>query len=114
MDKSKLKEIADSVFKRYPKIDKVFATSDGQAFFDNAHAKNHAVPNKKHKELKVEEFLRNGGTSENAKTLIAEINAAETVDAVTAILEAETAGENRKSVIEAANKRVEKLKTKTQ
>ncbi len=58
MDKSELKKIGDSVFKRYPNVDKVFVTSDGQAFFEEAHAKNHAAPNKKHKELEVETLRR--------------------------------------------------------
>jgi len=58
MDKSELKKVADSVFERYPNVDKVFVTSDGQAFFEEAHAKNHAAPNKKHKELEIETFRR--------------------------------------------------------
>ncbi|GHV40440.1 hypothetical protein FACS1894179_06980 [Bacteroidia bacterium] len=56
MDKSELKKVADSVFERYPNVDKVFVTSDGQAFFEEAHAKNHAAQNKKHKELEIETF----------------------------------------------------------
>jgi hypothetical protein len=114
MDKSKLKETADSVFKRYPGVNKVYVTSDGQAFFDEVHAKNHAAPQKKRGELEVEKFLRDEGGKEapkSAKDLIAEINKAEMVEAITAILEAEGAGDNRKSVIGAATKRVEKLKT---
>ncbi|MDR1116225.1 MAG: hypothetical protein LBL33_08805 [Tannerella sp.] len=112
MDKSKLKEITDSVFKRYPGVDRAFVTSDGQVFFDEAHAKNHAAPNKKRKELEMEKVLR-GEKKEAAKTakdLIAEIEAAGTAETVTALLEAEKAGHNRKSVIEAAIKRIDKLK----
>lgn len=58
MDKSELKKEADSVFERYPNVDKVFVTSDKQVFFEEAHAKNHAAPNKKHKELEIETFRR--------------------------------------------------------
>ena len=58
MNDPKLKETAESVFKRYPRVDKVFVTSDGQAFFDESNARNHAIPNKRHKELKVETFHR--------------------------------------------------------
>jgi hypothetical protein len=115
MDKSKLKEITDSVFKRYPGVDSIFVTSDGQAFFDEAHAKNHAAPRKNRKELELVKVLR-GEKKEAAKTAkeqIAEIEAAETAGAVTALLEAEKAADNRKSVIEAANKKIEKLKAAT-
>ncbi|MDU1892752.1 MAG: hypothetical protein E6767_18890 [Dysgonomonas sp.] len=58
MNKTELKKLADSVFKRHANVDKVFATSDGQVFFEEAHAKNHAAPSKKHKELEVTTFRR--------------------------------------------------------
>ncbi|GAB6123076.1 hypothetical protein [Dysgonomonas termitidis] len=54
MDTAELKKTADSVFKRYPKVDKVYITTDGQPFFDEVHAKNHAAK----KELDVETFRR--------------------------------------------------------
>jgi hypothetical protein len=37
-----LKKTAQSVFERYKLVDKVFVTTDGQVFFDEVHAKNHA------------------------------------------------------------------------
>ena len=112
MDKSKLKELTDSVFKRYPRVDKVYVTSDGQVFFQEVHAKNHAAPRKNRKELEIEPVLRNEKkeTVKTAKELVAEIEAAGTVEAVTAILEAEKAGDNRKSVVDAATKKIDKLK----
>ncbi len=53
-----LKTVANDVFKRFPNENKVFVTSDGQAFLNEAHAKNHAVKNRTGKELKFETFLR--------------------------------------------------------
>ena len=62
---TELKIIANDVFKRFPNIDKVFVTSDGQAFTDESHAKNHATKNRTGKELKLETFLRE--SDKNAK-----------------------------------------------
>lgn len=53
-DKITLKETADSVFSRYPKVNKVYVTTDGQAFFDEIFAKNHAVKG----DLEIESFTR--------------------------------------------------------
>ncbi|MDR1408264.1 MAG: hypothetical protein LBJ23_09505 [Tannerella sp.] len=116
MNKSELKNVAEDVFRRYPAIDRVFATSDGQVFFEKAHAENHASPNKKRGELEIESFLREKksvGAAKNAKLLIEDIAAAADTEAVTAILDAERTGDNRKSVIDAAEKKIEKLKTQT-
>lgn len=54
MEKKDLQKVADSVFERYKRVNKVFITSDGQAFFDEAYAKNHADA----KDLDVETFRR--------------------------------------------------------
>lgn len=54
MEKKDLQKVADSVFERYKRIDKVFITSDGQAFFEEAYAKNHAAT----KDLDIETFKR--------------------------------------------------------
>ena len=118
----KLKDLAKSVFERYPGVDKVYVTTDGQAFFDEVYAKNHANVRK----LEVFTICRSkidaeapeqGGGSEiieavklkTAKELIADIEAAETVEIVRAILEAEDNGSKRKSVLEAAAKKIDKL-----
>lgn len=118
MNKLELKEITDSVFKRYPNVDKVFATSDGQVFFNEVHAKNHAAPKKKREELEIEKFIRKAeaktetkAETKTTKVLVAEIEAATTVEAVTVILEAEREGGSRKTVVEAAEAKIEKLKT---
>ena len=55
---SELKTIANDVFKRFPNENKVYVTSDGQAFLNDVHAKNHAVKNRTGNELKLETFLR--------------------------------------------------------
>lgn len=113
MDKSKMKEVADSVFKRYPTADTVHITSDGQSFFDKVFAQNHAAPQKGRKELVVETFHREeeNGEFKNSKAVIAEIKTATTVEAVQAIQDAENAGDKRKGVLEACEKRIAELNT---
>ena len=63
-----LKTIATDVFKRFPNEDKVFVTSDGQAFLSESHAKNHAANNRTGKELKLETFLRETKEEKTAKS----------------------------------------------
>jgi hypothetical protein len=67
MTKEGAKKVAKDVFARYPNEMKVFVTSDGQAFFLEMHAKNHASGNRTGKELKVEMFLREEVTEKPAK-----------------------------------------------
>ena len=115
----KIEKIANDIFNRFKNKEKVFITSDGQAFFVEADAKNHALKNRTGKELKLEVFLREGKkspkvekiaeTGKTATVLISEINAATEIELISEILEAETAGSNRKSVIEAAKKKIEQL-----
>ena len=105
--------IAKDILKRYPKAQKVIVASDGQAFIadesDNA-AKNHARNNAYGKELKLETFTRDELEAKvelkKAKEVIALIEAAETVEAVEALV----AGDERSTVKEAAAKRIETLK----
>lgn len=108
-----LKTIAKGVFDRFPKEDKVFVTSDGQAFFDEVHAKNHAIKNHTGKELKLETFLRedksNGDAPKTAAELILLINSATEIETVQEILNAENAGSKRKSVIDAVEKKITEL-----
>jgi hypothetical protein len=66
---SELKKAADGVFKRFPSENKVFVTSDGQAFLDEIHAKNHAANNRTGKELKLETFLRDDEKKSTGKTV---------------------------------------------
>jgi hypothetical protein len=67
MTKEDAKKVARDIFARYPNEKKVFVTSDGQAFFREMHAKNHANGNRAGKELKIEEVLRNDVAEKNEK-----------------------------------------------
>ncbi len=108
-----LKIIADGVFEQFPNENKVFVTSDGQAFLDEVHAKNHSKNNRTGKELKLETFLREdekkADTSKKSEELINEINIATELEVVKAILEAEQAGKKRKTVLEAAEAKITEL-----
>ena len=104
--------IAKDILKRYQKAQKVIVASDGQAFIadesDNA-AKNHARNNAYGKELKLETFTRDeleAKTQKKVEELLPLIEAAETVEAVEALV----AGDTRKTVISAAAKRIETIK----
>jgi hypothetical protein len=107
---TELKAIANDVFKRFPKEDKVFVTSDGQVFLDEAHAKNHAKNNRTGKELGLETFLRgDSGEEKTAAGWIEYIATLTSVNDVKDILSGETKGKKRKSVIEAAEKKIAEL-----
>ncbi|MDR0872990.1 MAG: hypothetical protein LBN27_05920 [Prevotellaceae bacterium] len=114
MIKENAKKVADDIFARYKNETEVFVTSDGQAFVNEIHAKNHA--NSKGAKLEIFPFQKDAQKSTDgapakaaAKELIEQIGKAESAEAVTAILETEKAGENRKSVIEAAEKKIAEL-----
>lgn len=119
MTKEQMMKVAQDVFVRYKKVDKVYVTADGQAFTECAFAKNHAKKNRTGKELSVETFLRSEvksttTTAKTAEELIADINAATEVELVTKVLETEEAAKKpRKSVVEAAKAKIEEL-TKTE
>ncbi len=117
-NKEELKAIAADVFKRYPKAQKVAVTSDGMAFITDENelsVKNHAVNNRYEKELSITHFKRDemegADAPKTANELIDEINAAKEVEVVEAILKSEVGGKNRKTVVEAANAKLEALKT---
>ena len=111
--KEELQAIAEDVFKRYPDKDKVFVAADGQAFFEEHAAKNHGLKNRTRKEIEITTFLRKVDKPDvfkkNAKEVTDEILAATTIDAVQAIWDTEKEGENRKTVTEAAEKRIAEL-----
>lgn len=119
--KQELNVIAGQVFTRYKTAKKVACTSDGMAFIvdesENA-VKNHAKNNRFKKELTITYFTRDevegdestGNANKTADELIKDIEQAETVDAVDAILKAENKGKKRKTVLEAGAKRIEELK----
>ena len=107
-----LENIAKDVFKRFPSENKVFVTSDGQAFLNEAHAKNHAMNNRTGKELKLETFLREaeGDTTEkSAAEWIEYIATLTDVNAVKDILDGESKGKKRKSIVDAAEKKIAEL-----
>jgi hypothetical protein len=120
MTKENAKKVADDVFKRYPNEKEIFVTSDGQAFFNEVHAKNHSLKNRTGKKLEIFFFQKEDAKTDNAggadkitaKGLIAQIAAATDAEQVTAILETENAGEKRKSVIDAAEKKIVELSKK--
>lgn len=58
MKKEEMKEVAIDVFERIDGVEKVFVTSDGQAFVDEHYAKSHALHNREGKELSMEAFLK--------------------------------------------------------
>lgn len=114
--KQKMEEIAKEVFSIYKDVGKIAIASDGQAFIvDNgdAAAKNHAKNNIYGKELTLKTFLRedvitnNSGKIGKAVDVIAEIEQAETIDAVNLLLD----NDKRKTVIESATKRIEEIKS---
>lgn len=123
MTKENAKKVADDIFARYKNETEVFVTSDGQAFVNEIHAKNHANSKGKGAKLEIFTFQKhptsspspqgeegNGAPAKTAaKELIGQIGKAESAEAVTAILETEKAGDNRKSVIEAAEKKMAEL-----
>ncbi len=91
------KAIAADIFERYPKAKKVAVTSDGMAFITDENeiaVKNHSKNNRYGKELSISHFKRDEMEDEQEdkpKT-------------------AEQAGKARKTVIEAAEKRMNELK----
>ena len=112
---SEFKKTADDVFERFPNENKVFVTSDGQAFLNESHAKNHAKKNRTGKELKLETFLREDETPPSgdlptaAADLITLINDATEIEKVQVILDAENKGGKRTTVIAAANAKIAEL-----
>ncbi|WP_461632745.1 hypothetical protein [Labilibaculum euxinus] len=123
--KEELTAIAKDIFGRYRSAENVAVTSDGTAFITDENdlaVKNHSVKNRYGKKLAITEFTRddfaggkkstevNGGVKK-AKDLIADIDAATDVDVVIAIAEAEKSGEKRKTVLDAAEAKLESLKT---
>jgi len=58
MKKEELKKIADDIFERYSKVERVYVTGDGQPFLTESDAGNHARRNRSGKELEVSKFLR--------------------------------------------------------
>lgn len=112
--------VAKDVLKLYPKANKLIVASDGQCFIadesDNA-AKNHARNNVYGKELNLTTFTRDEleakqpeakqpEAQKTAKEVIALIEAAVTVEAVELLV----AGDERKTVKDAAVKRIETIK----
>jgi len=119
LNKEELKAVAADVFGRYNKAEKVAVTSDGMAFItdegDNA-VKNYSKKNASGRELAITRFTRDeiesASKDKSVKELITEIESATDVTVVDALLNAENIGKKRKSVIDAADKKLKELKTK--
>ena len=115
LSKDAQKEIAVDILKRYPKAQKVSVASDGQAFITDegdSAAKNHANNNRYGKELELTPFTRDGLDSKTttsalkkAAEVIAEIEAATTVEQVTEL----ATGDTRATVVAAAQKMIDTL-----
>lgn len=120
LSQDELKAKAAEVFKGYKRAQKVAVTSDGMAFIidDGTNAViNHSKKNRYGKELKITEFTRDdiegsdsGSTDKTSKAWIAEIEATTDVAFLESLIADEKKGKNRKTVIEAAEKKLNELK----
>jgi len=117
LNKGELKAIAVDIFGRYPKANKVSVTDDGMAFITDESdlaVKNHSLKNPSGKELGISTFKRDeleAANDNRVESLLKRIADATTADEVTAIRETEAKGKNRTTVIAAADKRLDELKT---
>lgn len=91
MAKPNLKKQAEAFFKEHPNQHKIYMTSDGQGFFVQGDAQNHANQHK----LDLETFFREGHAPEIDSSLEEDLRIAE--------LDAKTKGEVLDRVIDAAN-----------
>ena len=117
LNKEELKAVAIDVFGRYPKAQKVAVTSDGTAFITDESENavlNHSKRNSSGKELDISRFTRDQlevkKITKSVKDLVSEIEASTDVTVVESILAAESEGQKRKGVIEAAEKKIKELK----
>lgn len=96
----------DKIFEKYPKVDKVYVTSDKNQFFKEHHAKSHAQ-SLEDKEVKVLKRKPKKQTEHqpNVEQRIALIEAMETVDEIKATLK----GEKSKTVLKAGERRIAEL-----
>lgn len=120
------KEVANHVFARNPKIDKVYVTSDKQAFLEKHQAEGHA---QRLKDQKVEPFSKNAEEAEeklkskvkklktkstdildgNVSEVADKVKTIGTVEELNTLAEREKAGDDRKGVKEAIDKRIAEL-----
>lgn len=109
-----LKERAKAVFEKYKKAKKVAVTSDGECFIideTDQSANNHAKRNVYKKELDIsvfkrEEIMAVTPQKKTVEELIAEIEAAQTVEELKSIVGDD---EDSQAVIEACNAKYETL-----
>lgn len=118
---SELKEKAIAAFKKYPKINKLLVTSDGQCFdaLNSQSADYHSKYNSTKKELSITTFNRSDCGLETkpiepqrptVKELEKQIKELKTQQELEAILKAEHAtGEPRQGVLKAIEKRTAEL-----
>jgi hypothetical protein len=120
LDEKQRKEIADEVFKSYPRVQKVIVAADGQAFIADENdlaAKSHSKHNRYKKELELYTFRRTEPEKEKSdeenpgvKEIMAQIEAAQTKEAAQTILDNEQKREKpNKNVFVFAAKKLETL-----
>lgn len=122
LNADELKNVAEDIFERYPRAQKVSVTDDGMAFITDdgdLAVINHSVNNKHGKKLGITSFERDKtivakttelkNDTELAAVMIEKIATANTVEAVMVIKDAELAGKKRVSVIKAAEEKLSEL-----
>lgn len=111
------KETAQKILKAHPGIEKVFTTSDGQVFFTENHASNHArslkdkdvEPVSKVEDKALEQVLRDGGdagdgVAKEAAAKAAEEAAAKAAKEAAAKAATELTPAQKAAITKAANK----------
>lgn len=101
---SELEGFAQKTFEQYPTAKEIFVTEDGQCFLMKNRAELHAGAKGKVYTFEKKTEAEKPAPKMNAKDTIAAIKAAETLEALAAF-----SADDRKSVVEAYNKRKLKL-----
>lgn len=105
---NEIKEKALEIGRRH-KLSKVWVNDRGEVFSEEQYAKASVGSDKdKFTSVEVTAEVKEKGTNDlgNVTEVTAAIEAAETAEAVQAILDAELAGKNRKTVLEAAKNKL--------
>jgi hypothetical protein len=117
LNKEELKAIADDIFDRYPKAQKVAVTSDGMAFIvddSDLAVKNHAARNVYKKELEITTFRREEKDSDvlyfaSADKALAAVDSASDAASLEAIRAVVESGKKWKTVLAAIEEKLQTL-----
>lgn len=101
---SKLEEFAQKAFEQYPTAKEIHVTEDGQCFLMKNRAELHAGAKGKVYSFERKNEAEKAAPEMNAKDTIAAIKETENLEALEAF-----SGDDRKSVVEAFNKRKAEL-----